>query len=286
VLLRFFSPTALLPGIPCCFDILGRARVPPVDVLDFADATAFPSIIQRVEEERQFTLQLSSRALSEMRKQGLDAAGALVTKPSRTELEELLLTCMSLVARAARAAQFHEKIVFTLAAAETLLLGNAPEPIRQSLGQRLAFSTGDCATGRRAVAALVKNSYRCRSAYLHHGRQIGDLQTTKELQTTVWTALHNVLVSLGKISTQNELLRLTEDMILSQMLGKPGTLICLGGIKARHDKMVGLVENRTSWHRTSLHRSVGLNDPCRTVHTVASFNRGIRAPGSVRPWFG
>lgn len=170
MLLRFFSPTALLPEIPSYFDILGRASVPTVDVLDFADAAAFPSIEQRVEEERQSTLELNSTALSEMKEMGLDVAGALVTKPSRTEIEELLLTCMSLVARAAKAAQLHEKIVFTLAAAETLLLGNAAEPIQQSLGQRLAFLTSDSADSRKAVITLVKDSYKCRSAYLHHGR--------------------------------------------------------------------------------------------------------------------
>jgi hypothetical protein len=39
-------------------------------------------------------------------------------------------------------------------------------------------------------------------------------------------------------------------------------------VKARHDKMVGLVETmryRSSLVRTSLHRRIGLGGPCRTV---------------------
>jgi hypothetical protein len=215
MLLRFFSPTALLPEIPSYFGMLGRTSVPYIDAFVFTGTAGFPTIIKRVDEKRQFTLPLSSLHLGEMRKLGLDLAGALLTKPSRTELEELLLSSMSLVARATQAMLYHEKIVFTLAAAETLLLGDTAEPIQQSLGLRLAFLTSDQPDGRKAVIALVKDSYKCRSAYLHHGRQTGDLDTTKELQATVWTALHNVLMNLGKISSQSELLRFIEGMILS-----------------------------------------------------------------------
>ncbi len=215
MLLRFFSPTALLPEIPCYFDMLGRVSVPTLDTLVFTGNAEFPSVSKRVDEERQFVLPLGSRHLKEMRELGLDAAGALLTKSARTELEELLLTCMSLVARATRAKEFHEKIVFTLAAAETLLLANLTEPIQQSLGLRLAFLTSDTLDGRKAVITMVKDAYKCRSAYLHHGRQIGDLRTTKELQVTVWAALRNVLINLGKATTQRQFIEFIENRILS-----------------------------------------------------------------------
>ena len=213
MVLRFLSETAFLPGIPCYFGIMGQTNLPEKYYFIFEDH--FPEIQQGVDESRNYIWSISDRQLSLLKKIGLDQASDLITKENRSDLENILMTSMSLFSRSLTSRDFQDKIVYMLVAVETLLLQNESEPIQSNIGIRLAFLTKSDVEGRRRTKELIRNAYKIRSSYIHHGKTKYDMDLLQELQHSVWTAIHNALMLRGRFTTQTDILDYLEKLVLS-----------------------------------------------------------------------
>lgn len=211
--LRFFSPTAFIPEIPSYFGVMGKVFIPSSHVFIFEND--FPNIQKKINETRYFIFKVREEDLQKFREYGLDHLNKLLIKENKTKLEKLLLNCLFLFSKAITAKDFQDTLVFTLVSIETLLLRSTSEPIQSTVGLRLSFLSGQNIKDRKYVKKLVNDAYRVRSAYLHHGKRKKDFTLLKNLQLHVWIALRNVLVTRDNYSSQEELLKYIEDLVLS-----------------------------------------------------------------------
>lgn len=215
MVLRLFSPTVFVPEIPSYLGMMGKINLPSSYLFIFENGQLLPLIREKLDERKDPKWVIREQDIQNFKNQGLDHASDLITKENRTELEDLLMTSLFLFTRGIVAKEFQDKLVFTLVSIETLLLQNQSEPIQNSVGLRLCFLTASTVDERRQVVDLVKEAYKERSAYLHHGYSKSDFELLQRLQHTIWTAFINVVRMRDRYSSQDELLKFIEEKILS-----------------------------------------------------------------------
>jgi hypothetical protein len=110
-----------------------------------------------------------------------------------------------------------QKIVFVMAAIESLLLKDSNKPIQKSLGERMAFVIGNSLEQRKQIVANVEDFYRIRSRLIHHGREAGprDMEVIDRFFFNVWWTLRNLVASVDKYKTKEQLLSVLKDRKLS-----------------------------------------------------------------------
>ena len=213
--LRFFSPSAFLPEIPCYFGIMGQTDIPKSHYFVFENEDEIPLVQEGIDERRMHSWSISAHEYSELYKMGLRLASNLIFKEDHTQFEDSVLNSMYLFGRALTSREFQDKIVYALVSIETLLLQNQSEPIQSNVGLRLAFLSESEPQKRKNVKETINKAYKFRSSYIHHGKIGEDWELLKVLQHTIWTAIRNALVSVDRFKTRKEFLDYIENMILS-----------------------------------------------------------------------
>jgi Apea-like HEPN len=213
--LRFFSPSAVLPQIPSYFGIMGQTYIPKNHYFIFEDEDNIPSIQEGTDERRMHIWSISTSDFIEINKLGLGLASNLIIKKDSTEFEDLILSSMHLFGRSLISREFQDKIVYALVSIETLLLQNQTEPIQSNVGLRLAFLTESKPQKRKNVKETINEAYKLRSSYIHHGIISEDWELLKDLQHIIWTAIMNALFSVDRFKTSKEFLDHIEQVILS-----------------------------------------------------------------------
>ncbi|MBU1299515.1 MAG: hypothetical protein KKF20_02915 [Bacteroidetes bacterium] len=213
VVLRFFSPWAFFPENTAYFGRMGWTNVPIDYIFVFEDR--FPNITEAVDEYKELRFPLNVKDVAMFKSLGLERASNLIAKDKLTELEDLLFNSMFLFSRSVVAPDFQDKLVYCLVAVETLLLKNETEPIQSSVGLRLAFLAAQSVDKRRKVMKLIRDAYKLRSSYIHHGSVHEDLETLRSLRIVTWESIRNVLFMTDKYSTQKDLLDFIEEKCLS-----------------------------------------------------------------------
>ena len=204
MILRFFSPSSIFPIVPCYYGMMGKVFIPQSSVFVFENG--LPTITEKVEERRQFNRTITYNEIEQLKRRGLNHASNLIKKKKRNEFEELIINCMFIFSRAVVSKSFQDKLVFTLVSAETLLLGNTSESIQSTVGSRLASLHTPKSKIQEEIKQIVKNAYRLRSAYLHHGIRKYDIQLLANLQQIVWHALRKSLIDSSNYLTKAEFL--------------------------------------------------------------------------------
>lgn len=100
--------------------------------------------------------------------------------------------------------------VYILAAVESLLLRENNEPIGKSIGERLAFIVGETVDERIAVKNIVSRVYGSRSAFLHHGRQLAEMDALELFMKYVWRGFLWLIRSVDRFQTKQQLIELLE----------------------------------------------------------------------------
>ncbi len=214
LMLRFFSPTAFIPQIPSYFGRMGHVNL-PIGHYFVTENDSPPITIKQNEEKKEYQYKLRTEDLAFLKTSGLDVLNELLKQNTYTDFEKLLLNSISLFTHGIVSSDYHDKIVFCLASIETLLLQNTTEPIQYSIGLRLAFITTNIYTERKKIIALVKDAYRIRSSYLHHGKREESMETLTLLQHTIISAFKNVMSNRTKFLNQAQMIEYIENMILS-----------------------------------------------------------------------
>jgi hypothetical protein len=134
-----------------------------------------------------------------------------------TEFRRDLYDALQLYSRNPVAASVSHKIVFVIAAIESMLLKDSNEPIQKNLGERMAFLVGKSLDERKRIVANVDEFYRIRSRLIHHGREAGatDVQAIDLFFFLVWWTFRHLLASLDQHKTKAELISALEDRKLS-----------------------------------------------------------------------
>jgi hypothetical protein len=134
-----------------------------------------------------------------------------------TEFRSDLYATLQLHARNSVVAPVSHKIVFVVAAIESLLLKDPNEPIQKNLGERMAFIIGNSLEQRRPIVTNVEDFYRIRSRLIHHGQEAGpqDMDVIDRFFFNVWWTLRHLVADVDKYKTKEALLSSLEDRKLS-----------------------------------------------------------------------
>jgi len=134
-----------------------------------------------------------------------------------TEFQTDLYGALQLHARHSVAREIAHKIVYVVAAAESLLLRDSREPIQKNLGERMAFLIGNTLEERKKIIQNVEEFYDIRSRLIHHGRDVRDDQ--KDIVDNfffwVWLSLVRLLSRIDQFQTRNDMFTMLENKKLS-----------------------------------------------------------------------
>jgi hypothetical protein len=113
----------------------------------------------------------------------------LLENASAGSLAELVIDSLRVYRRATITGDSAEKIMFVFAALEMVLVYGSTEPIQESIGVRLAFLIGSSVIERKEIVATVRKAYSLRSAFVHHGEQIEDVDLANQLLKLALTGM-------------------------------------------------------------------------------------------------
>ncbi|SRR5713101_1504420 len=147
--------------------------------------------------------------------QTLEQLNRLATEGAKTGYQEALLDALLLYSRSSIVSDPADKIVYLFAALESLLLRNDNEPITKNLGERMAFMIGKDVASRKAIVANTSDTYQLRSAFVHHGNSVGDLETLRVLTLNAWTCFYNALSWQDRIQDKEQRITALEDRKLA-----------------------------------------------------------------------
>jgi hypothetical protein len=131
---------------------------------------------------------LSSTEIRELSGLAWAAFNGALAKDSaqRSDLERAVMDSVRLYTVGCTKFELSDRLLYTFAALESLLLRDSREPLAQNIGDRLAFTVEKTAERRRQIVALVRNVYDTRSRFVHHGDRIEDTQTVEKFLRIVW----------------------------------------------------------------------------------------------------
>lgn len=213
--LRYFSPSAFIPEIPCYFDLMGQTEVPKSYSFSYENDSRFPLIQESVDEKRRHRWDIGINEVIEINRMGLEAASALVFKENHSEFEDSVVKSMYLFGRAIKSRDFQDKIVYALVAAETLMLQNQTESVQSNIGLRLAFWMEPDSEMRKKIKTTINSAYKYRSSFIHHGKIKEEWALLRLLQNIVWAAIKNAIDNIDRFKTREEFFNFIENRILS-----------------------------------------------------------------------
>jgi hypothetical protein len=141
----------------------------------------------------------------------LEALDDLARNRTTMEYRRELYDALILYSRQCHATEISDKLVFTVAALESILLRDSNEPIQKNLGERMAFVTGKNIDERKAIIKTVEEIYKYRSAFVHHGQTPRHLASLDTFLVYAWTTMVNMLGAVNHYRTKAALLGALED---------------------------------------------------------------------------
>lgn len=141
----------------------------------------------------------------------LEALDDLARNRTTTEYRRELYDALILYSRQSHATEISDKLVFTVAALESILLRDSNEPIQKNLGERMAFVSGRNIDERKAIIKNVEEIYKYRSAFVHHGQTPRHLESLDSFLLYAWTTMINLLGAVKHYRTKAALLGVLED---------------------------------------------------------------------------
>jgi hypothetical protein len=136
---------------------------------------------------------------------------ALLLAETSNQLASKLVDALQVYYRGVSSSDAAEKLIYTFVSLEMILLRNANEAVQDNVATRIAFLIGQSVDERRLIISTVKEGYALRSAFVHHGVQVGDTNKADEMLKVAWRALVELLNAPQRFRDVNELIKALED---------------------------------------------------------------------------
>lgn len=170
-LLRCLQPINI-----CCET---RSYLAPFGQMQFEKAEIFVFVngllmhsVSHITSPLPFALRFSQEHLAHpWEKRQIEAIGKLLSIENPSGYQAKLAHAMFAYSNCTIARSPGEKLVLAFAALESLLLINDGESIQQNLGRRIALFLEDSLEERRGVMSMIKDAYKLRSKFMHHGER-------------------------------------------------------------------------------------------------------------------
>lgn len=184
-ILRLFSPLMTEPELISSCVPLGMELQPTSICLLFDGSQLSKSRSQLVHGMPQRT-NVDELRLGPLTSVGFRVLNEVLTRDDKTPFQLRLLSALDLYSRSSLERDYGSRLVYVLAALESILLRNDTESIGQNVGERLAFLVSNNATERQEIAKTVRDIYRDRSRFLHHGAAIQDVERLRAFLQLAW----------------------------------------------------------------------------------------------------
>lgn len=204
LMLRLFSAAAFHPKITSIYDIWGSERVDKASLLFLRDGT-FNSFKEGVIDNRNFE-KIHREAIKLHMESGLRIVSDLLVNENKDSFQQDALEALFIFARCATLKDPADKLLYMLAALESLLLRDDSEPIQQNLSERMAFLIENTITERRQLIKDVKKAYAIRSSFVHHGASIDDYDALTKFMWHAWRAITVIISTTETVKTKKEFL--------------------------------------------------------------------------------
>lgn len=204
-LLRIFLPESASPSQTIVCRPLGQEYQPSFELLVERDG----ELVGRhsgILGNRPGWVTLSNSRLEQLSKFGLTEGSKMLRSDTPTEFQSTLMRSLAIYSRVSISISPLDKLVFLLAALETLLLETQTEPIQSTVGDRLAFFLARAQEERRKIVLLTRESYGARSRYLHHGSESIPQEGLTEFFRYCWMFFHRVTRMNQRWATRAELI--------------------------------------------------------------------------------
>jgi hypothetical protein len=203
-LLRFFSASNFYPGVISYCTVLGKENLESTKHWVMKEGKLIKIITEEVDNSVQDWV--IDNSLLSMFKRDLEILSNLIIQDDKTEFQEKLLDSLMLYSRSSLAKNLTDKLVYTLVALESILLKNENESIQQNIGERMAFLIGKNISERKSIIERLKKAYEFRSAFLHHGRAIDNIEVLKKFMIDVWGCFIQLIHNAYRFKTKGQLI--------------------------------------------------------------------------------
>jgi hypothetical protein len=203
--LRLMSPAALSWNIafPCWPD--GCEHAPSATVLELR-GDELGTITTGLLYAGTFRWKLTMAELDELMKAGFQGCAAFFAGRELTDFERRVKTAVSAYSRGVASHDQRDRLVYSMSAAEHLLLRDSNEPIQAGVGDRIAFTIANDAEGRQRVAANFKKAYGYRSRQVHHLASVDDEETLAAFYRDMWLMLLAAIANMHRYKTHVDFL--------------------------------------------------------------------------------
>lgn len=209
--LRLYHPAHLAPEATSYCTLLGHEH--QITELVFARPEGrLPFISERVIGYVAKDWCISNQNLAEYRSMGFENLNDALKRDEKSQFEERVIDATLLYSEGVLKHSIRDRLMYYLAALESLLLKDRNEPLQQNIGDRLAFFIGENLEERRAVVANVKFVYEQRSSFLHHGEIIKLDERMDKFCHNLWLFFVKVAMSLRQYQTMAEFWKAIEDI--------------------------------------------------------------------------
>lgn len=139
---------------------------------------------------------------------GLQKASELLLLEKTTLFQSDALHALKLYSKSSLCPETEEKLIYTFAAIEQLLLKDRSELITINVAERLAFCLGGKISEISAISENTLQVYDFRSSFVHHGQMIEPEQKEKikQFMYNSWKFLTKVLVNVDRIESKLQLI--------------------------------------------------------------------------------
>ena len=146
---------------------------------------------------------------------GLQRLHEILVSNSRSELEEAVLEAVLLYSKCTIAKDPADKLVYILVGLESILIKDRNEPITDNLSHRIAFLVGRDLSERKNIVRSIKDAYKLRSDFVHHGASIESLDVLRKFMEIAWQVVLSLIGATLQLKTRKELLDYLDDKRLS-----------------------------------------------------------------------
>ena len=118
---------------------------------------------------------------------GFDIISNLI-KGKRNNFQNKLIDALMLFSKCSITDNFSDKLTAITVAAESIFIKDNNEPIQQNLADRIAFLVSDEPTERLKIVKIIKDTYKLRSKFLHHGKDVDEIDLFTSFLKIIWSS--------------------------------------------------------------------------------------------------
>ena len=157
---------------------------------------------------------LDDARIRDLKEDGFDSVSALWENEKNSEYNASVLNALLLYSKSSLSLDLTDRLIYILAAIESMLLRNSNEPVQKNIGERMAFLIRKSVEERKRVVHVVEEIYKARSSFLHHGQGVKNIDVLAEFMTYAWTAMLTLVLEAKHFQSKGDLLEAIENLKL------------------------------------------------------------------------